>query len=555
MMKALALLLLVAAGGLYAMLPPSAVVFSSEQTVRGVIHVHTRRSDGTGTVEDVARAAARAGLSFVVLTDHGDGTAPTESPQYIAGVLVIDAVEISTDDGHLVAIGLSDVPYPLAGEARDVAEDVHRLGGWVVAAHPGSPKEDLAWQDWNVPIDALEWLNGDSEWRDESVPSLLRVLLTYPFRPREALGTLLDRPGPVLERWDALTGIRRVVGLAAADAHARVGLTALGEPYDSTVSLPLPSYEAVFSALSVVVDGVVLTSDPVHDATAVEQALRAGHVHAVVDALGVGGTVAFSASSGGVEAREGEILTSSGPVSIRARSSASAGVRTVLYRNGRPINTADGGVLEDEVPPDPAVYRVEVLLDRPGGQRSVPWIVSNPIYVNPVPPAETSSRPTALTAQPLDPKALAAARIEQRAAASGATSVTAVPGGRELLFRYALAGRPSESPFVAAVLSWPGGATTSSSLRFRARGDRSMRFSVQLREPDGGVGIRWRRSIYVDDTEREVVIPLTAMRPVDGAALDARLEHVTDLLFVVDDVNSALGTAGRIWIREIEVLK
>ena len=44
--------------------------------VRGAIHVHTRRSDGTGTVDEVAGAAARAGLNFVILTDHARARGP-----------------------------------------------------------------------------------------------------------------------------------------------------------------------------------------------------------------------------------------------------------------------------------------------------------------------------------------------------------------------------------------------------------------------------------------------------------------------------------------------
>src|SRR5690606_25643630 len=36
----------------------------------GVIHVHTRYSDGAGTVRRVAQAAVRAGLDFVIVTDH-----------------------------------------------------------------------------------------------------------------------------------------------------------------------------------------------------------------------------------------------------------------------------------------------------------------------------------------------------------------------------------------------------------------------------------------------------------------------------------------------------
>ncbi len=57
-------------------------------TVRGVYHVHTVRSDGSGTPDEVAAAAARAGLHFVILTDHGDGTRPPDPPAYRNGVLM-----------------------------------------------------------------------------------------------------------------------------------------------------------------------------------------------------------------------------------------------------------------------------------------------------------------------------------------------------------------------------------------------------------------------------------------------------------------------------------
>jgi hypothetical protein len=110
-------------------------------TIYGAYHIHTTRSDGAATPDQVAAAAARAGLAFVILTDHGNGTRAPEGPAYLHGVLVIDAVEISTNAGHLVALGLtSAAPYPLAGDARDVLDDVHRLGGWGVIAHADSPK-------------------------------------------------------------------------------------------------------------------------------------------------------------------------------------------------------------------------------------------------------------------------------------------------------------------------------------------------------------------------------------------------------------------------------
>ncbi len=79
--------------------------------------------------------------------------------------LCLDAVEISTNGGHLVALGLPAAPYPLAGEAGDVLEDVHRLGGFGIAAHPDSPKADLQWRDWEVPFDGIEIVNLDTAWR------------------------------------------------------------------------------------------------------------------------------------------------------------------------------------------------------------------------------------------------------------------------------------------------------------------------------------------------------------------------------------------------------
>jgi hypothetical protein len=126
---------------------------SLKTPIRGAIHVHTNRSDGTASVNDVLRSAANAGLQFVIVTDHGDATRAPDLPDYRNGVLYIDAVEISTSNGHLIALGLPKAPYPLAGEGRDVVEDIHRLGGIAIAAHPGSPKPELRWTDWDAPVD------------------------------------------------------------------------------------------------------------------------------------------------------------------------------------------------------------------------------------------------------------------------------------------------------------------------------------------------------------------------------------------------------------------
>lgn len=152
-------------------------------------------------------------------------------PPIDPGVLCIDGVEISTTGGHYAVVGMGLSPYPLGGEPRDVVEDVRRLGGFGVAAHPDSPKLALRWRDWAAAFDGMEWLNADSEWRDKSTLRLTHTFLEFLWRGPEALASLFGRPDMTLARFDALTRQRRIVTLAGADAHARMGFRNRTDPY------------------------------------------------------------------------------------------------------------------------------------------------------------------------------------------------------------------------------------------------------------------------------------------------------------------------------------
>jgi hypothetical protein len=194
----------------------------ASRTIAGAYHVHSTESDGGGDKPSIAAAAARAGLQFVIFTDHGDATRQPDPPRYIDGVLCLDAVEISTSEGHYVALDMPRAPYPLGGAAAAVVEDVERLGGFGIAAHPDSPKPALRWTADDLPVDGVEWLNADSEWRDETRFTRARAALGYLMRPADALASLLDRP-PTLARWDRWSAARPIVSLAAADAHGGIG--------------------------------------------------------------------------------------------------------------------------------------------------------------------------------------------------------------------------------------------------------------------------------------------------------------------------------------------
>lgn len=543
----------------YWLLPRAPVVLPTRAVpnglVRGVVHVHTRRSDGTGTVDDVAAAAARAGLQFVIFTDHGDGTRQGEAPAYRSGVLCIDAVEVSTEGGHVLALGLPQMPYPLGGEARDVLADIHRMGAMGFAAHPSSDRHSLRWSEWGTALDGLEWLNADSEWRDEDWPTLARALLTYPFRRTATLAGLLDRPAETLQRWDDLTRRRQVVALAAVDAHARLSLTA-GDPYRAGPAVHVPSYEQMFRAMSVTVSHVQLSGVGQEDARAVLEAIRRGHLYSTIDGLAGPAVFRFSAMSGGNRAEGGDRLAIAGSsVEVGVETNAPAGARIVLVKDGAEITSSSGPMLTYAAPATPGVYRAEVQLATAPGDPPVPWVVSNPIYVG---MDVVATEPDAVP-----PQSVAVAPVYQDGPAVGwqversprsLVELDVVPsvGGTQLSLRYGLGGTVSERPYVALVAPASPAPSDFDRLIFTIRALRPMRLSVQVRASGQAQDVRWRRSVYLDDTPRTIAVFLDDMTPVGQAAGRPVPSGIHDVLFVVDTVNAAPGSSGQIWIDDIK---
>ena len=551
-----------AAGAWYAALPPRAralptVSGAVAPPVHGAIHVHSRRSDGTADVEAIAAAAARAGLDFVILTDHGDATREPDPPQYREGVLCIDAVELSTDQGHVVALGLPQAPYPLAGEARDVIEDISRLGGFAVAAHPDSEKPELQWSDWDAPLDGLEWLNADSEWRDESVWSLARALLTYPIRATETLVSLLDRPTATMRRWDELTQRRRIVAVAGADAHARIGLRSISEPYGNGSSLHVPSYERMFHVFSNTLPHTTFSGDAASDAQAVLAAIRSGHVYSTVDGLGGPAAMSFTATSGTATAVVGDVLPIGGPVTLRVDVQAPDSARIELVKDGRLLQTTTAGtVLEQVVDATAAVYRVEIVLPGSPGEPPVPWMVSNPIYVGrgatEAAPSDTRPRASRFAIQYANGPATGWT-IEASSASLGALDEVPAVGGTQLSLRYALGGTMASGPFTAFVMPAGSALPAYDRLMFTASANRPMRLSVQLRERGGEVGGRWHRSVYLDPMPRDVAVYFDDMMPHGVTSRPRPIPaNVQSILFVVDTVNTPLGGNGTIWMDDVK---
>lgn len=531
---------------------PPATPFASA-VLRGAFHVHSRWSDGSGTVDEIALAGAAAGLDFVILTDHGNGTT-SRPPSYRGGVLVIQGTEIGTAGGHYVALGLPAAPYPLGGDARGVVEDVRRLGGFGVIAHPTSPRAPLAWSDWSLRVDGVEWLNGDSQWRDDGPAQLLRAVAGYLFRAPESLASLMARPERALARWDTLAAERPIVGLGATDAHARLALGTDDDGYGGGVEVRFPGYAETFRTFAIRVElDRPLTGDPDADAANLVDQLRAGRVYTGVDALASPVRFAYMGrTSDGGSVRMGERAPPQGGLTLTAAVAAPPAATLRLLRNGRAVAQRRGRTLEHPVALDdqPAAYRVEVTLPGAPGQPPVPWIVSNPIYVGGAVggAAETLSAPR--QGRPSLPLPGDSWRVERRTDA--AATLMQESGGFRLEFTL---GSRADTYVAAARTFSPGALIDSGALRLAVEASRPMRASLQLRrQADGSVAARWRRSFYADRERRVLRAPLDEFAPA-WSEVPARpeLAAVDSLLIAVDTVNTMPGSSGVLTIEAIGV--
>ena len=543
-------LLLMAAAGLAAVflfvaftLPPAPAPAGGsinpaivERTVRGAYHVHSNVSDGAGTREAIAAAAARAGLKFVIFTDHGDGTRRPDPPRYVQGVLCIDAVEISTDGGHYVALDMRPSGYPLGGEASAVVEDVRRLGGFGIAAHPYSSKAGLSWTDSTAPVDALEWLNADSEWRDEPVRRLAPLPLYALVRPGPALASILDLPVSAIERWDDLAARRPVVALAAHDAHG-----GLGE--ERSFPIPtFPSYDASFRSFSTaVIVGSALTGSAAEDARVLVDAIRRGRVFSAIEGIAAPAFLDYSAAVNGAIAAMGDSLPFQGDVEIVVRASLPPGGKLVLVCGGQTAGETSSGELRHR--PDSAMAcRPEVRVPGAPGNPPIPWIAGNAIHLLAPLFEPIGSEPLFEVVRHLRDVPWA---VEKDAGSKGGVDVR----DGETLLDFELKSGDRTSQYVAAAAALDPPLPEFDRILLTATASGPMRVSAQLRF---GEGDRWVRSFYVEGDSRRIILPLSELVPADRPASSRPdFRQATSLLLVIDLTNARPGTSG--WLRVSDV--
>lgn len=131
------------------------------RTLRIDPHVHTSASfDGVTEPTELVRRACATGLDGIVVTDHDtvDGALRAAKVGADRDLVVIVGCEVSTADGHLLAMGVDAAPErgrPLAETARDV----RAVGGVAVVPHPFQRSRHGARADAIDAVDGVEVYN------------------------------------------------------------------------------------------------------------------------------------------------------------------------------------------------------------------------------------------------------------------------------------------------------------------------------------------------------------------------------------------------------------
>ena len=358
---------------------------------RGLIHCHTTDSDGGKSVPEVAAIADRLGLDFLVITDH-NSLRGREHEGLHGGCRVLVGSEVSTNQGHLLAIGIPETAYRLGGPARDVTREVRLLDGLSVAAHPIHPSNGWGLSNKERP-DGIEVFNSDSAWRHAPLWKKLLGIPGYLLNPERTFLQFIDDAKAERSLWDRYLADGPVTGLIGGDCHARipVGPFAIG----------LPEYERCLDAFQThILSETPLDGDFETDRELIIGALRQGLTYMSLGPIGPADGFRFQAVSGRMPSPVlmGGTISGSGPITFIAELPAEKPALLVLLRDGETVAEQIGERLlhtDDR----PGVYRVEVYADRRntvGGR--IPWVLSNPIRIESEPRTLPAPTPRACPA-------------------------------------------------------------------------------------------------------------------------------------------------------------
>lgn len=336
---------------------------------KGVIHIHSKYSDGSASVKKIIKIAQDVGLDYVIVTDHNTlGALEDGYEGWHDKVLLLVGEEITpAQKHHYLALDIKERTFGKWLRPKQFTRKVAQEGGMGIIAHPHGAESLFSsirgrfWQDWSVTdYTGMEVWSYMVDWVTGVNP--LNVLYYYLYPHKSITG-----PHPqTLAKWDEIAQSRHIVGIGSVDAH--------GKRIPILPFIKFLPYEYIFKTLRTHI--LTLAPLPIQSLSKSKQllydAIRAGHCFIGYDLLADSTGFSFT----GV-VNETELLLMGDETNFRGRTlfiaSTPMNAEIRLIRNGEMIKVERGKLLKFETD-QPGAYRIEAYYD------DKPWIFSNHIF-------------------------------------------------------------------------------------------------------------------------------------------------------------------------------
>jgi predicted metal-dependent phosphoesterase TrpH len=125
------------------------------------IHAHSSQSDGLHTVKEMLTEAEKR-VDAIAITDHNTFSGYKIAKKTKTNVLLIPGIEISTDNGHVLCIGIEEVAFKKNMSALELIDITHSQGGIAITAHPCRIDKKVHDKEVFKKADAIEVINGNT---------------------------------------------------------------------------------------------------------------------------------------------------------------------------------------------------------------------------------------------------------------------------------------------------------------------------------------------------------------------------------------------------------
>lgn len=138
--------------------------YKKHRWLKGDTHLHTNHSDGRYSRDELAQAAIKKGLDYIIITDHNNNLEGLPMPDY-KGLTVIKGLELTNYRGHMNLFG-ADKPYDGSFAINTIDEFIKRnmqakeRGAIQVINHPTCTLCPWLMGFENIHFDAVEVWNG-----------------------------------------------------------------------------------------------------------------------------------------------------------------------------------------------------------------------------------------------------------------------------------------------------------------------------------------------------------------------------------------------------------